>query len=106
MKGVKKICKKVVDDLKKRSSEILERIEGNFFRFFCLKVNLPKIFAPQYVTQIFAPNICDPNFCPPIFMTSLRLWLRAYVSIPLPASPLLFKKRTKLTSPILDVAHC
>src|SRR6218665_634469 len=43
---------------KKRSSEILERIEGNFFKIFCcLKVNLPKIFAP--------PNICDPNFCPP-----------------------------------------
>ena len=50
---------------KKKSSEILERIEGNFFKIFCLKVNLPKIFAPQYVTQIFAPNICDPNFCPP-----------------------------------------
>src|SRR6218665_3873137 len=39
----KKSCRK------KRSSEILERIEGNFFKIFCLKVNLPKIFAPQYL---------------------------------------------------------
>src|SRR6218665_4041498 len=61
--------------LKKRSSEIFERIEGNFFKIFCLEVNLPKIFAPPiFVTQISLPNICDPNFCPPIFMTSLRLW--------------------------------
>ena len=33
---------------KKKSSEILENIEGNFFKIFCLKINFPKIFAPQY----------------------------------------------------------
>ena len=42
---------------KKRSSEILERIEGNFFKIFCLKINFPKIFAsPIFVTQIVAPQ--------------------------------------------------
>ena len=51
-----KFCKKVVG-LKKRSSEILERIEGNFFKIFCLKINFPKTFAPPiFVTQIFAPQ--------------------------------------------------
>jgi len=30
-----------------------------------VKINLPKIFAPIFVTKIFAPNICDQNFCPP-----------------------------------------
>src|SRR6218665_1182901 len=58
-----KFCKKKLSMTKKRSSEIFERIEGNFFKIFCLKINFPKMFAPQiFVTQIFAP---------PIFMTSL-----------------------------------
>src|SRR6218665_3522116 len=62
MKGVNFVKK--LSMTKKRSSEIVERIEGNFFKIFCLKINLPKIFAPPiFVTQIFAP---------PIFMTSLR----------------------------------
>ena len=47
---------------KKRSSEILERIEGNFFKICCLKINFPK-FLP--------PNICDPNVCLPIFVTQI-----------------------------------
>src|SRR6218665_2253340 len=56
--------------VKKRSSEILERIEENFFKIFCLKIHFPKIFAPPiFVTQIFAP---------PIFMTSLRRWIRMH----------------------------
>src|SRR6218665_3838555 len=58
-----KFCKKKLSMTKKRSSEIFERIEGNFFKIFCLKINFPKMFAPPiFVTQIFAP---------PIFMTSL-----------------------------------
>ena len=67
MKGVINFVKKLSMTKKKRSSEILERIEGNFFKIFCLKINLPKIFVPPiFVTQIFAPpNICDPNFCSP-----------------------------------------
>ena len=35
----------------------LERIEGNFLKIFCLKINFPKIFGPPiFVTQIFAPQ--------------------------------------------------
>ena len=48
--GVNKInFVKKLSMTKKKSSEILERTEGNFFKIFCLKVNLPKIFAPQYL---------------------------------------------------------
>ena len=45
------------------SSEILERIEGNFLKIFCLKINFSKVFAPPiFVTQIFAPpNIYDKS---------------------------------------------
>ena len=53
---------------KKKLSEIFERIERNFFKIFCLKINVPKICAPQYLW---------PKFCPPIFMTSLRRWTRS-----------------------------
>src|SRR6218665_859151 len=62
MKGVH-FVKKLSMTKKRRSSEILETIEGNFFKIFCLKINLLKILSIIFVTQIFAP---------PIFMTSLR----------------------------------
>ena len=60
MKGVNFV--KELSMTKKKSSEILERIEGNFFKIFCLKINFPKIFTPPiFVTQIFAPNIYDKS---------------------------------------------
>ena len=49
-------CKKSCRWLKTRSSEILERIEGNFFKIFCLKVNWPKFLPPIFVIQISAPQ--------------------------------------------------
>ena len=54
---------KGVNFVKKSSSEIFERIEGNFFKIFCLKIYFPKIFVPPiFVTQIFAPpNIYDKS---------------------------------------------
>src|SRR6218665_3710241 len=48
-----KFCKKKLSMTKKRSSEILEIIEENFVKIFCLKINFPKIFAP--------PNIYDKS---------------------------------------------
>src|SRR6218665_1023227 len=76
-----KFCKKL-SMTKKRLSEILERIEGNFLKIFCLKINLPYIFAPPiFVSQIFAPPIFVTQiFATPIFMTSLRRWVGATIS--------------------------
>src|SRR6218665_3764139 len=56
MKGVNFV--KRLSMTRKRSSEIFERLEGNFF----------KLFLPPNITMIFVTQI----FAPPIFMTSLR----------------------------------
>src|SRR6218665_1345284 len=64
MKGVNFVRK--LSMTKKRSSEILERIdflsENKFAQNFCPPIFVTKIFAPPiFVTQIFAPNIYDKS---------------------------------------------